>query len=228
MPPQELDISGGWERRRPLLDFLCKAPCGLWTALMLYSDAAGTPLVCSIADRPLDIGKELVMGWAEIIVQCLKINGISLVAYVPDISIDRITRLVEEDDYFHLVSATREEEAMGIAAGAYAVGRNSAVFMQSSGFGNIINVLGSLCIPSRIPIPMFINLRGQIDEFNIAQVAMGRATRPILDLLGLPHYTLTEEEGLEKIVSGAIKLCHSSRQPLGLCLTPLLHGGKLA
>ena len=95
------------------------------------------------------------MGWAETLVQCLRDAQISLVAYVPDINIDQATRLMEADPYFHVVSAAREEEAVGIAVGAYAAGRNSAVFMQSSGFGNSINALGSLCIPFRVPIPFF-------------------------------------------------------------------------
>jgi sulfopyruvate decarboxylase TPP-binding subunit len=75
---------------------------------------------------------------------------------------------------------------------------------------------------------MFINMRGEVGEFNIAQVGMGRAVRPILDVLGLPYYTLDTEDRLDLRVSGAIKLCLSSRQPLALCMTPLLHGGKLA
>ena len=168
------------------------------------------------------------MTWAETIVECLKDAEISLIAYVPDISIDRVTSLMEEDDYFHVVSATREEEAIGIATGAYAAGRNSAVFMQSSGFGNTVNAIASLCIPARVPLPMFINLRGEVGEFNIAQVAMGRATRPILDTLGIQHYTLDTDDRLAMRVSGALKLCYSARQPLALCLTPMLHGGKLA
>ena len=168
------------------------------------------------------------MNWAQTIVQSLKQNDVSLVAYVPDISIHQVTKLLEDDPYFHVVSATREEEAIGIASGAYSVGRNAAVFMQSSGFGNCINALASLCIPSRIPVPMFINMRGEIGEFNIAQVAMGRATRPILDVLGLPYYTLDTVDRLDQQVSGALQLCYASRQPLALCLTPMLHGGKIA
>ena len=168
------------------------------------------------------------MNWAETIVQSLKQNDVSLVAHVPDISIHQVTKLLQDDPYFHVVSATREEEAIGIAAGAYSVGRNAAVFMQSSGFGNCINALASLCIPSRIPVPMFINMRGEIGEFNIAQVAMGRATRPILDVLGLSYYTLDTVDRLEQQVSGALQLCYASRQPLALCLTPMLHGGKIA
>ncbi len=168
------------------------------------------------------------MNWAETIVQGLKNWNTSLIAYVPDISIHRVTQLIEADPFFHLVSATREEEAIGIAVGAYAAGRNSAVFMQSSGFGNSVNALASLCIPCRVPIPLFINLRGGPGEFNIAQVAMGRTTRPILDLLGLVHFTLEDEYKMDKVVDGALKLCHANRQPVAICLTQLLHGGKLA
>ena len=168
------------------------------------------------------------MSWAESLVQCLKEAQISLVAYVPDISIARVTRLMEDDPFFHVVSASREEESIGIAVGAYSVGRNSAVFMQSSGFGNCVNAIGSVCIPYRVPIPFFINLRGQMGEFNICQVALGRATRPILDVLGLPHFTPTGEADMERTVKGAIELCYASRQPVAVCLTPMVHGGKIA
>ena len=117
------------------------------------------------------------MNWAETIVEALKENEVSLIAYVPDISIHQITRLMQDDRFFHVVSATREEEAIGIAVGAYATGRNAAVFMQSSGFGNCINALASLCIPARVPIPMFHHPPGQARALNLAQLAMGRARR---------------------------------------------------
>ena len=168
------------------------------------------------------------MNWAEQIVKTLKDWDTSLIAYVPDISIHTVTSIIDEDPFFRLVSATREEEAIGIAVGSYAAGRNAAVFMQSSGFGNSINALASLCIPARTPIPMFINLRGGAGEFNIAQVAMGRAVRPIMDQLGLVHFTLEDERNMDKILDGAMKLCHANRQPVAVCLTQLLHGGKLA
>ena len=168
------------------------------------------------------------MNWAELIVQVLKDWDTSLIAYVPDISIDQVTRIIDEDPFFRLVSATREEEALGIAVGSYAAGRNAAVFMQSSGFGNSVNALASFCIPARTPIPMFINLRGGAGEFNIAQVAMGRAVRPIMDQLGLVHFTLEDDRNMDKILDGAMKLCHANRQPVAVCLTQLLHGGKLA
>jgi sulfopyruvate decarboxylase alpha subunit len=168
------------------------------------------------------------MNWAEQIVKTLKDWDVSMIVYVPDISIHRVTSLIDEDPFFRLVSATREEEAIGIAVGSYAAGRNAAVFMQSSGFGNSVNALASLCLPARTPIPMFINLRGGPGEFNIAQVAMGRAVKPIMDQLGLIHFTLEDDHNMDKLLDGAMKLCYANRQPLAICLTQMLHGGKLA
>ena len=57
------------------------------------------------------------MNWADTIVHCLKDAEISLIAYVPDKSISKATQIMEEEPFFHVVSATREEEAIGIAAG---------------------------------------------------------------------------------------------------------------
>jgi sulfopyruvate decarboxylase TPP-binding subunit len=57
---------------------------------------------------------------------------------------------------------------------------------------------------------------------------MGRAVIPILDQLGLPHYTLEDDGNMEQSLNGAMKLCYANRQPLGICLTTALHGGKVA
>ena len=51
------------------------------------------------------------MNWAEQIIKTLKDWDTSMIVYVPDIFIDQVTSLIEEDPYFRLVSATREEEA---------------------------------------------------------------------------------------------------------------------
>ena len=154
--------------------------------------------------------------WVKIIIDSLKEHNISFISYVPDISIDKVTKEIESDPYFTVVPATREEECIGIASGSYVSGVNSAIFMQSSGFGNCINALTSLNIPARIPIPMFINLRGEIGEFNIAQVTMGRSTRPILDVINIPHVTLDNDVNLYKKVSGNITLCYASKIHLSL------------
>ena len=125
------------------------------------------------------------MNWAETIVQSLKNWDTSLIAYVPDISIDQVTSRINDDPFstWYRAAGKRRPSASPSEPTPRAV--TPAVFMQSSGFGNSVNAVASLCIPARAPIPFFINLRGGPGEFNISQVPMGRTTRPILDQLGL-------------------------------------------
>ena len=164
--------------------------------------------------------------WAQTIADSLKESEISLITGVTDSSLSILINLLREDSYFSVIPASREEEAIGIAVGSYVSGTKSAVYMQSSGVGNSVNALASLCIPARIPIPMIINLRGDIGEFNIAQVLMGKATPQIFDNLNIPTHILDSDVSLADKITGSLKLCYASHQPLAICLTPLLHGGK--
>ena len=168
------------------------------------------------------------MEWADIVVESLKSNQLHIVSYVPDKVTWRVLSKLESDPTFRVVPAAREDEAIGIIAGAYAANERGAVFMQSSGLGNCVNALGSLCIPFRIPVPMFISIRGELGEFNMAQVPVGKAVAPILDALGLQHFALYRKEELLPILDGAIELSYAGRLPVGLLLSTLLTGGKLA
>ena len=76
-----------------------------------------------------------------------------------------------------LLLATREEEAFGIAAGLYLGGKRPTVMLQSSGLGNSLNALTSLLIPYQIPVLIVVSMRGDLGEWNAAQVPMGRAVR---------------------------------------------------
>ena len=168
------------------------------------------------------------MDWADTVVESLKSNQLHIVSYVPDKVTWRVLSKLESDPTFRVVPATREDEAIGIVAGAYAANRRGAVFMQSSGLGNCVNALGSLCIPFRVPMPMFISVRGELGEFNMAQVPVGKAVGPILDTLGLQHFALSRKEDLSEILDGAIKLTFAGRLPVGVLFSTLLTGGKLA
>ena len=123
--------------------------------------------------------------WPDIVVESLRRHDLEIISYVPDVVTWKVLSRLERDPAFRIVPTAREDEAIGIVAGAYAARKRGAVFMQSSGFGNCVNALGSLCIPYRIPVPMFISIRGGLGEFNMAQIPMGKAVAPILDAMGL-------------------------------------------
>ena len=54
-------------------------------------------------------------------------------------------------------------------------GQRGALLIQSSGLGNTLNALGSLAMAYRLPFPLLVSLRGELGEFNPAQLHMGRA-----------------------------------------------------
>jgi thiamine pyrophosphate-dependent acetolactate synthase large subunit-like protein len=55
---------------------------------------------------------------------------------------------------------------------------------------------------------------------------MAQALRPMLDALGIPHFTLERLDEVPAIVNGAGALAFSTERPVALILSPLLTGGK--
>ncbi len=165
--------------------------------------------------------------WAGTMVRCFKARGIRLVTYVPDKVLVPLIDGVQADRHFTAFTATREEEAVGIACGASFGGMPSVVLMQSSGFGNIPNSLASLAVPYQVPVTLIISERGVLGEFNPVQVPISRVIRPTLDALGIPHATLAREDEVEELVTRTLHQCHRTQQPAALILSPMLTGGKM-
>ncbi len=168
------------------------------------------------------------MTWADTIVDCLKERNVWLISYVPDAITWNVLSKLEADSAFKVVPASREEEAVGIVCGAYAANKRGAVFMQSSGFGNTVNGLAQLPLPYRIPLPLFIGMRGGLGEFNAVQVPAARAVPRILDAFNIQHYSPQHEDEVAKVVGGALDLCYASREPVAVLLYSILTGAKRA
>jgi sulfopyruvate decarboxylase alpha subunit len=168
------------------------------------------------------------MAWSDIILKVLKENDIRLVSYVPDNVLKPLIAGVHGDNYFMPIVATREDEALGLAAGGWMGGMKSAVMMQTSGFALTANALASLTVPSQIPTIMIVSERGTMGEFQIAQTLVARTMRPILDSLGISHHTLTDEANVEFVVGRSIKQAILTQTPVAFILSPLLTGGNPA
>jgi len=166
------------------------------------------------------------MAWAETFLNVLKDNDIRLVPYVPDNVLTPLIKGVTSDNFFQPICATREDEAIGMAAGAWMGGVKSIVMMQTSGFALIPNALASLTVPSQIPTLMVISERGTLGEFNIGQQLVARTMRPVLDTLGIAHHTLTDEATMPFIVDRSIKQAITTQAPVAFILSPLLTGGN--
>lgn len=166
-------------------------------------------------------------GWDEIVVRSLKSNDVRLVTYVPDRVLTPLIKRLEDDPFFTTFATAREEEAIGILAGAWMGGLKGTLLMQTSGFATLANVLASLVVPSQIPAIMFVSERGTLGEFNYGQALVCRTMRPVLDSLAMEHRTITRLDELEFIADRSIKQAVATQAPVALILSPLLTGGKV-
>ena len=166
------------------------------------------------------------MTWSDVMLECLKANDVQMLVHIPDTILTDLIRKAGADEFFDVLSPTREEEGVGILCGAYLGGTSGALLMQNSGLGNAANILGSLTVPYQIPMLLVISQRGELGEFNTVQVGMGQALRPTLDGLDVPHFTIERDDEVARIMNGAIKLAFSTDRPVAVIISPLLSGGK--
>ena len=158
--------------------------------------------------------------WACGVCAGLHAAGARHVVYVPDNPTSHVVRVLRDRfPSIALTTATREEEAFGIAAGLYLGGVRPVVMLQSSGLGNSLNALTSLLVPYQIPVLMLVSMRGEQDEWNPAQMPMGRAVRPIFDAIGIAHMTLERAEEAAQAVESMARRAFKSRMPAA-CLLP--------
>lgn len=143
----------------------------------------------------------------------LKDGGVDFATGVPcGVQKYIISSLSNDPNIIH-TPATRESEAIGIAAGAALAGRKPVVYMQNSGLLNSINDVTSLLIAYRIPVLLSVSWRGAPGEDAPQHFVSGKATIKILDAIGLPAQILTKEN-MESVVSSSIKLMEEKQTPV--------------
>jgi sulfopyruvate decarboxylase, beta subunit len=113
----------------------------------------------------------------------LKNQGIDLVCSIPcDKAKGLFYRLPDE---FRHIGLTREEDGVGISAGAYLAGARPLVAIQSSGLGNMLNAILSLTVTFGLPLPVLASWRGCEGEKIPAQVPFNRPLPKILAAAGI-------------------------------------------
>lgn len=165
--------------------------------------------------------------WHAIVLDVLKHHEVRLVTYVPDNVLRPLIAAAHADADLTTFACTREEEAVGIVAGAWMGGMRGIVLMQTSGFATLANVIASLAVPFQIPVLMMVSERGTLGEFNLGQALVAKTMRPVLDALAVEHHTMTRLDEVEFTVDRTIRQAVATRQPACLILSPLLTGGKV-
>ena len=126
----------------------------------------------------------------EELLDMLKEAGINPMLTLPCGKAKHFFSLIGTDEYFQEIQLTREEEAVGIAAGAYMAGKMPAIAVQSSGVGNMVNAIASLTKAYELPLLLLLSLRGHYGEKIPAQMPMGLYIERILGTMGIKVFQL--------------------------------------
>ena len=151
-------------------------------------------------------------------------SKIDFIVGVPCANLKNVINLIEDgkdSNKITYIPATREEEAIGICAGAHLAGRKTAILMQNSGLGNSINAIGSLCKVYQIPMLIIISHRGELKEQIPAQIPMGRWTKNLLETAEIPYYCPKTPEEAYKIIIHASEYAETMGYPVAILLDAL-------
>ena len=154
---------------------------------------------------------------AAAILTGLKKAGINFIATLPDEKMLELIRAVERDGDIKHVPLCREEEGIGICAGAYLAGKRAAIIMQNAGFLNSCNALTTTSLQFQIPILMLIYYAGDIGDRGFSTV--GSVTEPVLQAMGFRTYVLRRGEEIDEVLRGAQILADDSKRPVAVLLT---------
>ena len=155
---------------------------------------------------------------SRIIFDALKVNGVTLVSALPETWLVHLIRMAEDDADMTLVRLAKEEEGVGISAGAHLAGVKSVMLMQNHGFLQSINGIVSCAQLYRIPLLMLISHRGWFGERDPWQTEGGLVTIPVLDALRIPYDTLELRDHVAHRITKALTLAYATNRPVALLL----------
>lgn len=158
------------------------------------------------------------MDSSEAIYDGLKDIGIDFVVSVPCVNLSRLLDMLDDDDEIIHIPVTREEEGIGICAGAYLGGKKTAILMQNSGLGNSINALKSLMELYEFPLIMIISHRGTEGENICGQVPMGESTPRILEAMDFSFFKPANPEGAYEDIRASWDLSIDEGKPVSILL----------
>jgi sulfopyruvate decarboxylase beta subunit len=157
------------------------------------------------------------------VIDILLKNRIELAATLP---CDRIKALLPEiSKKITTIQLTREENGIGVCAGAYFGGKRPVMVIQSTGIGNMINALESLNLTYGIPLPVLASWRGVYKESIEAQWQFGKRLPAILKTAGIMFTIVRSLDELDTI-DEAISDSFDKERPHVILLSPALWEGS--
>ncbi len=152
---------------------------------------------------------------SERIVDDLVGAGINFVTTVPCKQLAGVIDLVENHEKMMHVPSNKEDEGMGLCAGAFMGGSKPCIIMQNTALGVTVNTLAALIQYYQIPLPMLISYRGEVGEPVACQVEMALHTKPILQQMNIPTFHFHKKDDVEEL-SDILAYTHMCKKPVAI------------
>jgi sulfopyruvate decarboxylase subunit alpha len=156
---------------------------------------------------------------SKLVYDALLAAGVEVVSALPETWLVHLIRLAEDDPGMTLVRLAKEEEGVGISAGAHLAGRKSAMLMQNHGFLQSVNGIVSLALLYKIPLLMLISPHRHLGEPDPSQTQRANPTRPVLEALAIVSDELRDPAQVQLQVGRGMTLAQASLSPVALLLT---------
>ena len=158
------------------------------------------------------------------IVDDLVANEIGFVTTVPCKQLAGVIEAVDKHNSIQHVPSNKEDEGMGLCAGAYMGGKRPCIIMQNTALGVTVNTLATLIQFYQIPLPMLISYRGEVGEKVACQVEMALHTKALLNQLTIPTFHFHREEDVEEL-DGILKYTQMCKKPSAILTDASFWGG---
>ena len=151
----------------------------------------------------------------ERIVTDLAEAGIGFVTSVPCKQLAGVLEVLEQRSELLHVPCNKEDEGMGLCAGAYMGGKRPAIVMQNTALGVVLNTLATLIQFYQIPLPMLISYRGEVGEPVACQVEMALHTKALLNQFHIPTFHFHKAEDLDEL-PGILRYTQMCKKPTAI------------
>lgn len=149
--------------------------------------------------------------------QALRSNGFDFFTGVADSLVASLIDELERSPGY--IPAVREDQAVGLASGAYLAGRQPVVLMQNSGLGYCLNALTSLNLIYKIPLLLIVGWRGH-DVYDAPEhLVMGAHCKQLLEEVGI-QVSVPSAEELPDSIARAGRLMRQQQIPVAIFIRP--------
>lgn len=156
---------------------------------------------------------------SKVVYEGIRAAGIRSISALPETWLGLLLQRAERDPEMELIQVAKEEEAVGIAAGAWFAGEPHLLLMQNHGFLAAINAIVSLAQLYSVPLCMLVALRGHWGEPYPWHTRGGIVTEGVLRALSVPFEHARDPDHVGRQIREAWTFSRSSLSPVALLLT---------